>query len=276
MQHKACTMENPKPKQKIYDRPYPGAFISIFYTLEVITMKNMKLKAILLICCLLLTAVLGGCGKAASSTEPPAAQETPAAEPAQEAAQTESEAAAPEETVQEKALKAYQEILKAAPDLEGEHEELYDASFGSEENQELFGNHYDMFMLADINQDEIPELIALSIVNFRWTQMFVYTYADGEAVLLRDQAYPDALCSFDQMSTANGSCFAYICGEHHIHNVWRGANPMGEAEEENHAYAIAGTALTELDCPVGEDGNTIYFYDAAIGNTAENVDAMVQ
>lgn len=237
-------------------------------------MKNMKLKTVLLICSLLLAMVLVGCGKDKPSapSEPVApTQQIPEKEVIPETAPTESETVEPEKTAAEKALSAYQEILKTAPAVEGEHPELGDASFGYEENQALFGNHYDMFALCDINQDDIPELIVLSTVNFRWTQVSVYTYADGEAVMLEMTAH----CTLDQNSAASGAYITYICEENHIHSVWRGNTPIGEVEE-NSAYTLDGTSLTAVDCTVGENENTVYFYDIAKANTAENVDAMIK
>ena len=203
----------------------------------------MKLKKILLV--FILATLLGGCGKAAT-----------------------------DET--HKALIAYQEILKAAPAIEGEHIELEDASFGYDQNIERFGNHYEVFALLDINKDEIPELMALSVVNFRWTPTSVYTFVDGKAILLKDQTDLEAHGTFEQRSTANGGYITYICEENHIHSVWRGTNPMGEVEEENHAYVMEGTNLITVDCGIGENENSIYFYDIAKANTAENVDAMIQ
>lgn len=214
-------------------------------------MKNMKLKSILLICCLLLATIFCGCGKLSPSE-------------------------IPEKKLDENALLVYQEILKAAPAIEGEHAQLDDASFGYEQNQEQFGNHYELFALCDINQDEIPELIAMKTVNFRWTEIYVYTYSGEEAVLLKDPLDAAAYGTIEQNSAANGSYITYICEENHIHSVWRGTNPMGGEEEENYAYALEEMRLTTVDCTAGESDNSVSFYDIAKENSAENVDAMLQ
>lgn len=239
-------------------------------------MKNMKSPTILLVCSLLLGIVIttGGCSMGSSGQSTEKTQETTGIEILHEDAQAEYEINESREELQEKALLAYQEILKAAPAIEGEHEELVDAAFDYDENLRLFGNHYELFALYDINQDEIPELIALSTVNFRWTPIFVYTYANGEAILIRNQFDAQTCGTFEQRSTANGAYITYICEVNHIHSVWRGTNPMGEDEEENHAYVLNGATLTEIDCSIGETENTIYFDDIAKANTAENVDAM--
>lgn len=203
----------------------------------------MKKKHFLLVCVLLLAAVLCACGTSTSNDD---------------------------------ALSAYQEILKAAPAIEGEHEELMDASFDYEQNLAKFGEHYDSFAITDINQDGTPELIALSTVNFRWNTVSVYTYADGNAVLLKDPTSADSHGTFQQQSTANGAYTTYICEENHIHSVWRGTDPAGEAVEENSAYALDGTTLTLTGCTVGESGNIVYFNDIAVANTTENADAITR
>lgn len=213
---------------------------------------NMKWKYALLVCGLSLAILSGGCG-----TAPSAQPNAPTAE------------------LRAEAMLAYQQILKAAPAIEGEQAALADASFGYDENLKTFGNHYDLFALSDLDQDDIPELIALSTVNFRWAPVFVYTYADGNAVLLKDPLDSEAHGTFEQRSTANGAYLTYICEENHIHSVWRGIGPMGEAVEENYAYALEGTTLTATDCTVGESEKAIYFSDIAKVNSVENADAIV-
>ena len=68
---------------------------------------------------------------------------------------------APSDDANEKALLAYQEILKEAPAIEGEHAKLDDASFDYDQNIELFGKHYDQFAIYDINKDDIQEELGL-------------------------------------------------------------------------------------------------------------------
>lgn len=209
----------------------------------------MKVKYVLLTSLLALAVVLSGCGKEAPKEQ----KEEPSTQ----------------------ALQAYQEILKAAPAITGEHPELQDASFDDVQNREKFGEHYDQFMLADLNQDGIPELIASSTVNFRWIPISVYTFAEGKAVLLKDPLEGAANSTFEQCSTANGAYVTYLCAENHIHSVWRGMTPVGEAEE-NHAYALEGTALKAVDCPIREGDKTVSFFDAAMVNSAENAEAITQ
>lgn len=203
---------------------------------------NQKALKILPVCILILALALGGCGKA------PAAP-------------------------QDKALQAYREILKAAPAIAGEHPELLDATFTDVQNKEKFGEHYDQFALADLNRDGTPELIASTVINFRWIPISVFTYADGKAVLLKDPAEEAVHGTFEQSSVANGAYENYICEENHFHSVWRGATPVGEMEE-NRAYALNGTVLTAVDC-VGSTGEkNVSFADIAKTNTAENVAEM--
>lgn len=237
-------------------------------------MKKMKLRAILIVCSFLLVMIFCGCGKALPIEQIDESQRKTNVDVSHDSTPTENVASAQEETLKEKALREYREILKAAPAIEGEHEELFDVSFDCEQNRELFGDHYELFALNDINQDGIPELIALSMVNFRWTQIYVYTYANGQAVLLKDQSYPEAQCTFDQNSTANGAYIIYFCEKNHIHSVWRGTTPIGEVEE-NSAYALEGTCWNAVECTIEESENSINFYVVAMENTIENVDAMI-
>lgn len=200
----------------------------------------MKFKTVFLICTLIISTFLVGCGKD-SFTD-----------------------------TNDRALSAYQEILNAAPAIEGGHAELDDASFDYDQNFRMFGNHFEQFAIYDINEDGISELIAQSIVNFRWTPISVYTYVDGEARLLNDPLDEEAHGTFEQKSTANGAHTLYICEYNHIHSVWRGVNQLGEEVEENNAYALEGANLTAIDCAGKEGENTIYFYDIAKANTEEN------
>lgn len=241
----------------------------------------MKLKNILPVGCLLLATVIGGCGATSTGNSAETSQKVTdngiSHTDTQTATQTD-ESINKEASNKENSdiMSAYQEILKAAPAIEGEHMELNDASFDYEQNRKLFGEHYELYAVCDINQDEIPELIALSTVNFRWNQISVYTYADGEAVLLKNPMDIEASYSFNQISTANGAYTTYICGENHIHSVWRGTNPIGEQVEENYAYTLENVALNAVDCTISEGEATISFYDIAKANTAENVSEMMQ
>ena len=214
----------------------------------------MKIKTISVVFCLSFAMILAGCGL--SHSKGPA-----------ENTQTGSNEVSAKEDLKAQALSAYLEILKAAPAIDGEQPELADASFGYEQNQQKFGKHYDLFALSDLNQDGIPELIALSTVNFRWTPVSVFTYAEGNVLLLKDPLNTEAHGTFEQMSTANGAYSTYICDQNHIHSVWRGTNPFGGEEEENNAYSLAGTTLTKTDCTSGENEKTVYFYDIAKVNT---------
>lgn len=166
------------------------------------------------------------------------------------------------------ALDAYRTILATNPAIEGDPEILYDASFSYEDNYAMFGNHYDHFAIMDINQDEMPELIALTVVNFRWTPISIFTYKDGDTVLLKSPQEEWVEGTFDQCSTANGAYTLYICPSHHIHNVWSGADPMGELLEDNYAYEMNGTTLTLVDCC---EGSEVFFYDISHANVPENL-----
>lgn len=171
----------------------------------------------------------------------------------------------------EPALRSYQEMLKGAPAIVGEHMELQDATFGDAQNRQQFGEHYDQFAVVDLNKDGIPELIASSIINFRWMPISVFTYADGKAVLLRDPLEEAGHGTFEQCSTAGGAYVTFLCPENHIHSLWRGSTPVGEMEE-NHAYVLNGTALTAVDCTATEG---VFFDDLAEVNTEQNAAALI-
>ena len=203
----------------------------------------MKFKLLLFVLFLSLATVFTACG----ASEAPAQDEQPP-EPA------------------EAALAAYRDILSAAPAIEGEHEELFDASFDYEQNQTAFGNHCELYAFHDIDRNGIPELIAQSTVNFRWTPVSVFTFTDGAAVLLKTPTEPDAHGTFEQMSTANGAYITYFCEDGHIHSVWCGTDPFGAAVEENSAYRLDGTSLLPVDCTAGESEHTVYFSDIAVPN----------
>ena len=169
------------------------------------------------------------------------------------------------------ALSAYEEILKAAPAIDGDEEALMDASFGYEENLKTFGEHYDCFAVTDINGDSVPELIASSEVNFRWAPISVFTFSDGKAVLLKDPSDLSAHGTFEQNASANGAFLTYICEDGHIHSVWQGTDPAGEAVEENHAFALDAAALTEVQC---SKESAVSFSDIAVANTPGNADSL--
>lgn len=262
--------------------------------------KKMKLKKCLVVCGLSLVVALCGCGATApgenksgitgeileqEQKEDDSEEVTKkitevieaSGEDTQEVTeQAESEEVETKDVAGNSALEAYKEILKAAPALEGEHEEIYDATFDYGQNVEKFGKHYDSFAVKDINQDGTPELITLSVINFRWTMVSIYTLEAGEAVLVKNSQGVGTEGSFDQMSTANGAYVAYICEENHIHSVWRGTDPMGEEIEENTAYAVSGTSLTVVDCTAQETEGTISIYDIMKENVPENVDTLAE
>lgn len=227
----------------------------------------MKKKHIAVLFALLAAAAFGGCKSA--SAKP---QETLPAKP-EDSIQTvteETSQAVTEESIAAKAEAAYRALLLAAPAIDTAQTQLQDASFNYEQNMKLFGNHYDMFALTDIDGDGIPELIAQTVVNFRWTPVSVFTYADGEAVLLKDPRDAMAHGTFEQCSTAGGGYTTYLCGENHIHSVWKGMTPVGEMEED-YAYTLSGTELSETDCPVGINERAVYFPDIAKPNTEANL-----
>lgn len=208
-----------------------------------------KVKHIILVLIFSLVCILCGCGK----NQP-----------------TESQPSTEPQNPTEQAILCYQEILNAAPAIEGKHTELEDASFDYEQNFELFGDHFDQFALIDLNGDNIPELLASSVINFRWVPVSVFTYADGNAVLLDDPTGEATHGTFEQCSTAGGNYTTFICEDNHIHSMWSGDTPIGWVEE-NYAYIMEGTNLAAVDCQLSEG---TFFADIAESNTPQNIAAI--
>lgn len=209
----------------------------------------MKMKYIALALAAILAVALCGCAK----TEAPV--------------QTQEQVVSPAD----QALRCYQEILRAASGITGEHAELQDAAFGAEENREKFGEHIDEFAIVDLNQDGVPELIASTVINWRWTQISVFTCVDGKAVLLHDPMNTDAACTFEQNSSANGAYRTFICADNHIHSVWQGSTPAGEMTE-GIGCALRGAVLEVANCAAAEGTD---FSDLAKPNTEQNVAAIL-
>lgn len=255
----------------------------------------MKIKSVLLMCGIALVAVLGGCGSVAANEQNTVANESEveiidfgtsdaedisdetSAEKEEGDSVDEKEGEESKETSDQatkEALKAYYEILSSMPAIEGEHDEIDNAAFGYEENHAMFGDHLDAFLVYDINKDGVPELIASSTVNFRWEPIYVYTYADGQAVLLKDPVQPDSHGTFEQNASANGGYLTYFCDNNHIHSFW-GGNVMDEQMVEDYAYELNGTELILTDCD--NDCEGVFFnYDTMKPNTEEYISYMVQ
>ena len=215
----------------------------------------MKKTVLILLCVLLCAALLGACGT----------------EPATEPSDT-GEPTAPTEATRSAALAAYRDILKAAPALEGEHPELQDAAFDYDQNAEKFGKHYDRFAVIDIDKDGVPELLAQTVVNFRWTPVSVFAYQNGAAALLKDPSEPEAHGTFEMQSTANGAYTLYICADGHLHSAWSGTDADNHPQMSNSAFSVKDGALTPVNCALGETGNAVTFESVAKDNTPENAD----
>lgn len=274
----------------------------------------MRVKKLLAICSLSLVTMLSGCGSGASSemtsnieetTSEEALQditheatseesfeetiikasdnaseetstETNSEEISQDASKTENATGTANDDTKANALAAYQQILRDAPALEGNPEELQDASFGYEQNMEKYGKHYDDFAITDIDQDGTPELIAMTVINTKWTPVSIYTYANGNAVLLNDPLEPTDHGTFELNSSANGICSLFICKNNHVHKIWHGSTPVDENAEENYGYTLSNATLSATDCTESEGSYSTGFTDISKPNTAANIDAITQ
>lgn len=119
-----------------------------------------------------------------------------------------------------KAMKAYSKYL-AAHVADPSYEKYYDDASYSPENMDYVSS----FFLYDINKDKVPELFAFTTVNFRWFNVRIFTYNNGNVKLYKIKGVGDA--EFTDRATANGSYSFYICSKKHIHNMWGGSTPMG-------------------------------------------------
>lgn len=243
----------------------------------------MKLKNVMLVCCMTLGLALTGCGLF-NPKGLPNLEEVPEVrlddlspemeskeEPEDKSEEISGSEEESEEVIlmdeKEMAMKAYKELLVSAPGIDNHQDVLMDAAFGKDENYEIFGEHLDTFGIYDINEDGMPELIAERLINFRWIEVYVYSFVDGEMVL----------CGMiDECSVANGSYYTYICEENHIHSVWSGTNPLGDAETEDTAYALEIANLTIVDCNVNESENATFLYDFMVNNDEEGLNAYFQ
>ncbi len=215
----------------------------------------MKQRNLLVICVLSLAIMLVACGKPGNNQ---GGLITPTSVPTAKPTET-------EKSEKEKALAAYDELLKDAPAISGDLDELFDISMDYEQNLVKFGEHYDNYAYYDINQDGIPELIATTTINHKWAIVYVFTYANGKVVLLDDPTDTGAQGTFDQNATVNGAYSLYFCDGKHIHNVWKGETPIGEVEE-NHACALEGTKLKEAECTITGSDKIVSFFDIAKPN----------
>lgn len=217
-------------------------------------MKSRIYKSITLcIVPVMLAAICAGCGKKPEKSEPT----QPVVQPTTQTTQ----ATQPALTPAEKAMAMYKELLETYPTILPDNiETLDDRTLGYDENLSQFGMHYDFFSIADLDLDGVPELIASTVINNRWTPVSVFTYdagvsGQGEIVLLKDPMEPSSYATFEQMSTAGGAYTLYICPDNHIHNVWGGDTPIGY-QEENNAYILSGTELVLTACSLGANEDT--------------------
>lgn len=155
-------------------------------------------------------------------------------------------ALAAETETMDAAMQAFYTILSAMPAAEMNDDDFYDAAFSSDENIAKYGSHIEYAVVRDLNMDGMPELICMTLYNFRWENITIYSYIDGQAVLVGE---------LDNRHTAAGAYNTYVCGDGHIHNVWSGTDPMGNYVEELMVYQFDGRNLVETTCEEKSTGN---------------------
>lgn len=221
------------------------------------------------------TFALGGCGTQSQSGSWTDLEGTPISEAA-DVKETVSETGENQKTARTAAMEAYRKLLEESPAIEGEHDELYDLTFGYDDSMAKFGKHYDYYAVLDVNKDDVPELIVQTVVNQKWTPVSVFTYNEktGEVLMLKDPQDLEAQVTFGQMSTAGGAYSLFICRDNHIHNMWGGDTPVGY-QTENYAYVMKGSELEAAECNVtdGESASDDILFDfseKSVKNTEEN------
>lgn len=164
-----------------------------------------------------------------------------------EPADTPTPTPTPEEiSAAEAAENAYKELLDSMPPANFD-DDVTAASFSDAENYAKYGDHIDHFVLKDISGDGVPELFAVTIVNFRWTIVNIYTYKDDRVKLVS---------SYEDSSPACGFYYSYICEENHYHDRWMGA-PIDEMLTEETAYYYDGLTMRETVCGTGYTNKAI-------------------
>jgi len=143
-------------------------------------------------------------------------------------------------------LQAYYELLSMKPAAEISDDDYYDASYGVDDNIAKYGEHIEYASVRDINKDGVPELLCMTLYNFRWEYITIYSYIDEQVILVGE---------LDECHTAAGWHNAYFCEDGHIHNAWVGTDPMGNDASYEEVYLFDGRGLALTDCFKGETGN---------------------
>lgn len=87
------------------------------------------------------------------------------------------------------------------------------------------------YLITDLNNDGVAELIGLHPVAYKQDSLYIYTIKAGKVKLVKGNNGESCI---DINSNAAGSYEVYGCSEGHLHAVWNG----GQMGSENYVYAI--------------------------------------
>lgn len=110
---------------------------------------------------------------------------------------------------------AYYEFL-------AENESGFTAEMGEFEkkNEESY-QKASAFLLMDMDQDGMPELVVQHPDSYKSDRLYVYTYKSGEVVQMRNADGEEGESAYINISSqANGSYSVMGCGQNHLHVSW--------------------------------------------------------
>lgn len=110
---------------------------------------------------------------------------------------------------------AYYEFL-------AENESMFLAEMGEFEkvNEESY-QKANAFLLVDMDQDGLPELVVKHPDAYKSDRLYVYTYKSGSVVQVKNVDGTEGKDAFINISSqANGLYSVFGCGQNHLHVVW--------------------------------------------------------
>lgn len=103
-----------------------------------------------------------------------------------------------------------------------ENESGFTAEMGEfeKQNEESY-QKASAFLLMDLNQDDIPELVVQHPVSYKCDRLYVYTYKSGKVVQMKNIDGQEGESAYiDMNSQANGWYSVSGCGQNHLHVSW--------------------------------------------------------
>lgn len=115
--------------------------------------------------------------------------------------------------------KAYYEFL--AQNESGFAADMGEFEKRNEENYEKTN----AFLLVDLDQDGVQELVVQHPYSYKSDRLYVYTYQSGKVVQVKNvDGEKGERAYIDMNSQANGSYGVFGCGQNHLHVVWNAAD----------------------------------------------------